>query len=130
MSATPGKDAIVSLGGTDISTYVDKSGINQTADKNDVSTFGVSSKKYAPGLKDGSGQLEGPFDTAVHATLAPMLGTEQTYVYNPAGTASGKPRATVQVIVTGYDVENDVNGNATIKASLQCTGDLTWDVNP
>jgi hypothetical protein len=59
-----------------------------------------------------------------------MLATEQTYVYKPAGDASGAPRATVQVLVTGYDVESDVSGNATIKAALQYTGDLVWGVNP
>jgi hypothetical protein len=130
MSAVAGKDAKVSLGGTDITVYVDKAGSNQTADKNDVSTFGVGSKKYAPGLKDGTGSLEGPFDATVHASIAPMLGTQVAYVYQPAGAASGLPRATVQVIVTGYDVESDVSGNATIKGTLQYTGDLVWDVNP
>jgi hypothetical protein len=130
MSAIAGKDAKVSFGGTDISTYVNKAGSSQVADKNEASTFGVTAKKYQAGLTDGTSPLEGPFDPAFHAIMAPKYGTEDTFVYQPAGTGSGLPRFTVQALLLQYDVESDVNGIATIKGSLQFNGEGVWDVNP
>jgi hypothetical protein len=129
MAATHGKEAVVKYGGTDITAYVNKSGLAQTADKSETSTFGKNSKTYIPGLADGTIPLEGPFDPAVHAILAPLFNSENAFEFDPAGTTAGLPKATCQAILDSYDVSSDTSGVSTIKGSLQITGDVTWTTN-
>jgi hypothetical protein len=129
MSAIHGKNTKFSFGGNDLSAYLDKSGISQDGDNAEVTTFGANSKAYVPGLKDGTIPLEGPFDAAVHAILAPLFNTEGAFVYQPNGTTVGQPKATGNAILSSYEITSEVGDVEKIKGELQITGDVTWGVN-
>lgn len=129
MGAVHGKNAKLSYGGTDITSYINKTGLSQSADKADVTTLGKNSKNYIPGLLDGTLPIEGPFDPAVHAILAPLLNTQNAVIFQPNGVTVGQPKATCNAILESYEVASEIGGASTIKGTLQISGDVVWGVN-
>lgn len=138
MAFSPGYKAWVMLdgangAGTNISAYVDNFGLPYSTEMLDVSVFGSATKRYIPGLAGGdtfsmSGPLETGFATIVHGILAAQAaGTASfTAIYAPAGSASGLPRATAEVLVASYEVSTGVGGRAEYSASLQLDGAVTF----
>lgn len=130
MSFIHGKGAVVSIDGKAMSAYASSVTFTRTADSHDVTTFGKNSKVYQAGLKDGTASMEGIYDNTANlgpgAVLRALIGAAAvSLVYRPEGTATGKPSATVNVIVTTYEETTPVADMITWKADLQMSDDIT-----
>lgn len=128
MSFVHGKNTFVSLDGVNISTATNNTTFERNADTHDVTTYGKDSHVYSGGLKNGTVNLAGFYDstavTGSAAVLRPMVGETVPYVFRPEGTGSGKPQATVDVVVTKYVETAPVADMVTWSADLQLSDDI------
>ncbi|KOX13341.1 hypothetical protein ADK67_44225 [Saccharothrix sp. NRRL B-16348] len=129
MAKIHGKGVVITIDGDDISTYCNNVAFNRNADSHDVTTFGKNSKVYASGLKDGEATVEGIYDstalTGPGVVFRPLVGgAEVPFTYKPEGTGTGKPLATVDVIVTAYEETAPVADMITFSATLQFSDDI------
>lgn len=130
MAFVHGKGVVYTLNADDLSAYSNSITFSRSADSHDVTTFGKNSKVYQSGLKDGTAKVSGIYDntavTGPSALFRGLLGGASVpLVYKPEGTGTGKPSATVQVIVTGYEESAPVADMITFSADLQLSGDIT-----
>lgn len=129
MAFVHGKGTAVSLDDNDLSPYSNSVTFTRTADSHDTTTFGKNSKTYASGLKDGTATIEGIYDntalTGPGVVFRPLLGGAAVeLVYEPEGTGTGKPVATVDVIVTQYEESSAVADMVMWSAELQFSDDI------
>lgn len=126
MAAIHGKNGKMSIGPStaseDVSTYLKSTGLDQSTDTVEVTTFGNDSKVYIPGLEDGTIPLEGVWDADIDAIMASMKGVTGKFSYLPAGT--GVTYAG-DIILTSYNVSQDMAGEISFSASFQVTGDIS-----
>jgi hypothetical protein len=130
MAFIHGKGAVVSIDGKAMSAYATSVKFSRTADNHDVTTFGKTAKVYQSGLTDGTASIDGVYDsttvTGPGAVLRPMLGGAAVIlIYRPEGTATGKPSASVNVIVTSYEETTPVADMITWTAALQFSDVIT-----
>lgn len=112
---------------TDISQYITSITFSPSADTNEVTTLGDTSKEYIAGLKDATISIEGIFDPAVDEILNAALGSESTksFEYGPQGETTGNVKYTGECICTSYEVETGVDGAGTFSADFQVSGTIT-----
>ena len=124
-------NAAVSL--TDISAYVDSvSGIANTTDMAETTTFGSISKTFQGTLRNGDSiSVSGKWDATLNTQITALLGlsTSSTFDYSPAGTGTGAPKVTGECFVSSYEVSSSVADLVTFSLSLQITGAVTWGTN-
>lgn len=118
--------------GTNISTYADDFSFPQSTEMLETTVFGSSVKRFIAGLNGGDTlSLSGPLDTALHAQLGSMKAAQDagtasfTLVYGPAGSVSGQPKITGEVLVASYEPSSGVGGRVEFAASLQVDGAVT-----
>jgi hypothetical protein len=114
----------------DLSTYLTESGLPRSADTAEVTTGGATSKKYIPGLKDGTIPIAGPWDATVDGWLNGILGVERNFVWNPAGTGTGLVTYTGAAILQSYEPGSSVDDAADLSGEFQITGDVTRALQP
>lgn len=129
MAFVHGKGTAVTIDGDDLSAFSNSVTFGRTAETHDVTTFGKNSKVYAAGLKDGTASIEGIYDntalTGPGAVLRPLVGADPVVlVYMVEGDTVGKPTATVNVLVTGYEESAAVADMVMFSASLQLSDDI------
>ena len=111
---------------TDVSAYLDNSGVDESADTAEVTTFGSTAKAYIPGLKDGKLSLSGPFDPTTDVGFATQLGgTASAIEFYPAGKTSGLPKHYGNAICTSYNVTSSVGDANKVSVEYQFTGGVT-----
>lgn len=124
--ALHGKDTTFSIDNsaaapTDISEYCDSVDFPAlSADTEEVSTFGATSKSYIAGLLGGTISISGPWDATPDAVLFGIVGKTGTFSYKPGGgvvTYSG------ECICTSYQISSPM-GKVTFSASFTITGDV------
>lgn len=130
MAFVHGKGTVITIDGKSFTAFANKVTFSREADMHDTTTFGNNSKTYQAGLKDGTASVEGIYDntavTGPRAVLEPLIGgAAVTMVYRPEGTATGRPTASVSVLVKSYEQENAVDDMITWSADLQFSGDIT-----
>lgn len=131
MAAGSAKSAFLSLADSgdvarDLSTYLNKDGLQRSADSIDTTTFGATSKDYVPGLKDGKITLEGQWDSTVDGYLEGILGVEdQAFVYGPAGSTAGLVKYSGVGILTTYNIDTSVADSIKFTADYQVSGNVT-----
>lgn len=135
MAFIHGKGTAVTIDGDDLSVYSNSVKFGRTADTHDVTTFGKTAKVYNPGLTDGTASIEGIYDntalTGPGAVLRPLIGAAAvTLVYMPEGDGTGKPAATVDVLVTGYEETAAVADMVMFSASLQLSDSIVDSSQP
>jgi hypothetical protein len=139
MAASHGSKAIFKLGtngvpqtASDLSIYANSVGITLNRDSSEVSTFGVTSKKYIPGLKDATVPFEGPYDTVSDLHLWDLLnnGTIVLFEYYPSGSTTGLPKFSGQCFITSYEVSSDIGDANAVSAEFQVTGDVARALVP
>lgn len=100
------KDTWVSLGGYDLSPWINDSDWTRNPDNHDLTTYGKNDHVYKGGLGDGSTDLAGKYDSSVttgpRAVLEPLEGQNATLVYRPEGTGTGLPQRSVDVVCGEY----------------------------
>jgi hypothetical protein len=118
---------------TDISAYVDSvSGIANTTDMAETTTFGSTSKTFQGTLRNGDSiSVSGKWDATLNTQITALLGlsTSSTFDYSPAGTGAGTPKVTGECFVSSYEVSSSVADLVTFSLSLQITGAVTWGTN-
>lgn len=118
---------------TDISAYVDSvSGIANTTDMLETTTFGATSKSFIPGLRNGDTiSVSGKWDATLNTQLTGLLGatSSSSFEYHPAGTGAGTPKVSGECFVTSYETSSSVADLVTFTVSLQITGAVTHGSN-
>ena len=115
---------------TDISSYVDSvSGIANTTDMAETTTFGSTSKTFQGTLRNGDSiSVSGKWDATLNTQITALLGlaTSSSFEYSPAGTTASSPKCTGECFVSSYEVSSSVADLVTFSLSLQITGAVTW----
>jgi len=113
----------------DLSGYIDESGLPRSADTAEVTTGGMNSKKYIPGLLDGTIPIGGPLDVTVDGYLNGILGmADRTFIYRPQGVGTGFPSYTGLCILQSYEPSTPVDDAGTFSGEFQLTGDVVRTV--
>lgn len=120
-----GKDSYFKIASTDLSTYINSVSVSRTSDTVETSAFGSGTKTYISGLKDASITVSGMFDAAVYSTIMGWLGTSQTFEFGPAGSGSGKVKASGSALITSVEMASAVGAVVTLNLNLQVTGAVT-----
>jgi hypothetical protein len=119
-------------GGTqrDLSALLSETGLNRTADTADVSTGGVTAKKYIAGLIDATSSLAGPFDGTLDGYLAPILGMERAFIYRPQGAGTGLVEYTGSGFLATYEVTTSMDDAGQMSGEFQVSGPVTRTIQP
>lgn len=114
---------------TDISSYVDSvSGIANTTDMAETTTFGSASKTFQGTLRNGDTiSISGKWDATLNTQMVALLGlaTSSSFEYSPAGTTVSLPKFSGECFVSTYEISSAVADLVTFSASLQMTGAVT-----
>jgi hypothetical protein len=100
-------NAVVSIGGVDLSSHITKVTLSTSVNELETTTFGQTAKRRVGGLKDSTVAIDFNQDfaaAAVEATLYPLVGSTTAVVVKPNGTAvsSTNPSYTFNVLVTEW----------------------------
>lgn len=129
MTEVHSRVTFVSLGGKDMSSYLNDSDWSRSADSHKLTAYGQNNNVYRGGLGDGSTDLSGKYDNSStvgpRAVIEPMVGTNQTLIYRPEGTGTGKPERSVDVLVGEYKETGPVADYRMWTCKLQHSGDVT-----
>lgn len=138
MAATHGSKAHFWLGTVsqpttpvDLSTFATSIGLTLNRDSSEISTMGVSSKKYIAGLKDATVPYEGPFDSSVDQQMWDLYntGTYVTFEYYPAGKGvTGTPKFSGTCFITSYELSSEVSDAGAMSGEFQVSGDVARTV--
>ena|SRR5210317_1189704 len=125
-----GKNAVVLLDNTNLSTTLTDASVSLTADVAETSTFsgGASSgKTYVAGLKDGTVTLSGYFESSspdADAEFLSQLGSSgSAFTIAPIGHTRGNPTEFGNVIGTSYDRSADIGSVVAVAVAFQFDGD-------
>jgi hypothetical protein len=100
-------NAVVSIGGVDLSSHITKVTLSTSINELETTTFGQTAKRRVGGLKDSTVAIDFNQDfaaAAVEATLYPLVGSTTAVVVKPNGTAvsATNPSYTFNVLVTEW----------------------------
>lgn len=125
-------NALVSVNGTDLSTWVRSVKISYAAETPDTTAMGSSTKTRLPGLKDWSMDIEFNQDwaaSAVDVTLFSLVGANAFTIYVApvnATITSTNPKYTGSALLSDYPaIGNKVGDVATVTAKFTGTGTLS-----
>ena len=122
-----GKNAVVLLDNTNLSTTLTDASISLTADVAETSTFTASSKTFVSGLKDGTATLSGYFESSspdADAEFLSQLGSSgSAFSIAPIGYTRGNPTEFGSVIETSYDRSADIGSVVAVAVAFQFDGD-------
>lgn len=128
MSAVHGKDTDLYWGGYDFTTWSNQATINRTADSAETSTFGLASKTYIVGLKDGTLSLAGIWsgtqnevDDRLNSTFATA---GQVITVYPAGDVQGNPAYLMSGFSTSYEIDAGIGDAVAWSADVQPSGGI------
>lgn len=128
MSNVHTKATVIILDGNDISEHCNGSNLARTGDSHDLTTYGKDSHVFGGGLKNGTAQISGFYDTSTstgpRAVIEPLLATTVPFIRRVEGTGSGKPQDSVNVVVTSYTETSPVADYVTWSADLQLSDDV------
>lgn len=119
-------DVFVSIGGTNISSYVASVGLSTSVDAVETTAFGSTSRTRVGGLRDNQVTLSIMQDySAVEAIVYPLLGSTAQVIVKPNGTAaasSANPSYTFNVLVVEWSPVSGAVGEL-------ATADVTWPID-
>lgn len=137
MAFTHGSKAQFTIGDSaavarNISAFLDGVDFEPSVDTPETTVFGLASKTYITGLKDGKFSIQGKYDQVVDGYLSGILGgflTARAFIYDPQGTATGTPHYVGAAHLTGYKVSTPVADAGSFTAQFQVSGDVTRSAN-
>jgi len=118
-------DSNITLGGTDISSYVAAVTVSSTAAEVETTAFGSGAVTRVGGLKDNSVTLSIHQDfPTIEGLVYPLIGSTATIVVKPNGTATSSTNNsyTGTVLVTEWTPVNGAVGELN-------TADVTWPIS-
>jgi hypothetical protein len=129
MAFNSGNIATFSLGGTDISQYTTSVSINIERDIKDIKPIGGTAGSKLVGAYSGTISLEGGYDPALDAILAPLMlaATPATsaILFRPAGSGGSTRVFGGSAYVASYRVDTPGDDTATWRAELAVAGTIT-----
>ena len=143
MAFKHGKDSKVYVNSSDFSSYFNSVDVARTADVAESTTFGLGSKSYITGNKDGTFSVTGFFDATADGVLQPLLGgADMVFVLGVDGVdatdgcsfAKGNinnyvvSSAVGDIVATSLDIQADsgvYNGTVLENATVTATGSGT-----
>jgi len=124
-----GNIATFTIGATDISQYVTSVSIDITRDIKDVKPIGGSAVSKVVGPYAGTVSLEGGYDPALDAILAPLMlaatPATSTFAYRPSGSGGGTRAFSGSAYVASYRVDAPGDDTATWRSELAVVGTIT-----
>jgi hypothetical protein len=124
-------DYKVTLGTTNVSTYLTQTELGLEADEVETTAFGATFRTRVGGLKNGLLTLQFNQDFGaggVDALLFPLLGSAVAFVITPSSTAvsATNPSYSGTALVTQYTpISASVGDLATFSVSWSTTGSIT-----
>jgi hypothetical protein len=124
-------NAVVSIGGVDLSSHITKVTLSTSVNELETTTFGQTAKRRIGGLKDSTVAIDFNQDfqaAAVEATLYPLIGSTTAVVVKPNGTAvsATNPSYTFNVLVTEWmPLDAQVGELATASVTFPVDGLVT-----
>jgi hypothetical protein len=118
-------NANVTLGGTDVSSYVASVTLNISVNEVETTAFGSGATTRVGGLQDNSVTLDMHQDySAIEGLVYPLIGSTTSLVVKPNGTAVGtaNPSYTMTPLVTEWTPVNGAVGEL-------ATASITWPVS-
>jgi hypothetical protein len=118
-------NANVTLGGTDVSSYVASVTLNISVNEVETTAFGSGATTRVGGLQDNSVTLDMHQDfSAIEGLVYPLIGSTTSLVIKPNGTAvgTGNPSFTMTPLVTEWTPVNGAVGEL-------ATASITWPVS-
>lgn len=128
MAFKHGKSTVITLDGSDLSSFTTTSELARKSDSHDVTTYGKDSHVFSGGLLNGTASMSGVYDdgaTGPHDVITPLIGTVVTLVRKPEGTGTGLPQESVSVLVVGYTETNPVADMIAWSCELQLSDTVT-----
>lgn len=143
MAFKHGKDSKVYVNSSDFSSYFNSVDVARTADVAESTTFGLGSKSYITGNKDGTFSVTGFFDATADGVLQPLLGgADMVFVLGVDGVDAtdgcsfakgninnyGVSSAVGDIVATSLDIQADsgvYNGTVLENATVTATGSGT-----
>jgi hypothetical protein len=118
-------NANVTLGGTDVSSYVASVTLNISVNEVETTAFGSGATTRTGGLQDNSVTLDFHQDySQIEGLVYPLIGSTTSLVIKPNGTAVGtaNPSYTMTPLVTEWTPVNGAVGEL-------ATASITWPVS-
>lgn len=98
-------------------------------EKLETTSIGDAAKTYIAGLEDEEFQITGRYSRTEFNTLVTYVGTIQAMEYHPEGTATPKPKATFNALITKVAVKSAVGDTIELVFAGAVTGGITWGTN-
>ena len=124
-------NAVVTIGGVDLSSHITKVTLSTSVNELETTTFGNTAKRRVAGLKDSTVAIDFNQDfaaAAVEATLYPLVGSTTAVVVKPNGTAASatNPSYTFNALITEWmPLDAQVGELATASVTFPVDGTIT-----
>ncbi len=129
MAFIHGKNTKVYIDGYDLTSYLNAGTLSMSVDTAETTVFGLDSKTYISGLKDGSVSYEGLFDGTtllVDYVFEAALGTDNVVISHcPQGDTAALHSYGGESVSTSYEVDSPVDDVVSVSAELNVSGDFT-----
>jgi hypothetical protein len=129
-----GKGTVIKIGDAsqtlyDLSPVANSTDMPRTLATAETTHFGSLGKEFIVGITDGTLDVAGSFDATIDGKISAAMDAMSAgtipnipFEFGPAGSTTGNPKYTGNVIITSYAVSAPVAGVVTIKLSAQRTG--------
>jgi hypothetical protein len=124
-------NAVVTIGGVDLSSHITKVTLSTSVNELETTTFGNTAKRRVAGLRDSTVAIDFNQDFAaaqVEATLYPLVGSTTAVVVKPNGTAASatNPSYTFNALITEWmPLDAQVGELATASVTFPVDGTIT-----
>lgn len=129
MAKVHGKNSILDIAGTALTTFTTDFDLSRTADAAETSAMSQDSKTYVKGLMDATLTFSGQWDGT--ATTGPddvvqgaFVGETATFTAQPEGAGTGLVEYSGTGIVTDFSVTSSVADVVAFAATVQVSGDV------
>lgn len=123
-----GKHTVVKLGADDFSAHADNTEFSDEYETAETTTYGRKRKNYVKGLGDGTITTGGTYNDSAGGPgeifeAAILSEVPVAFLYQPAGTGTGLPQRSVDVLVTKYSTSSPVADKVAWSAEMQMVSD-------
>lgn len=131
MGFVHGKDSYFSVGGDDLTSYIDSVALNRSVDTAESSTMGTEAKTYVTGMSNSTISIAGKWDstasTGPDAIMNSIVagGTAVAFEYGPEGSGSANIKYSGSAVCTAYNVSSPIGDVVAFTGEFQVSGAVT-----
>jgi hypothetical protein len=133
LSSQHGKSTVITVATFDLSQFTKNSSIERNPDIHDTTGYTVDDALNQGGLKRGTFNMSGVYDTAAtgpRGKLLPLHATTVVVTRKPEGTGSGKPLETFSAVVGKYVETSPHDDMVTWSQDFTLSGPVVPTVQP